>query len=63
MGNGYINFYVNNAYRTDSGEQAIQIKGGDEAFSSGKESDLGEHHYVAINDLQAATNKSLSSGL
>jgi len=63
VGSGHFNFYFNYAYCTDSREQATQIKGGDEAFSSGKVSGLGEHHYVAINDLHAATNKSLSSGL
>ena len=60
-GNNYNNAYFNDAYRTGFGEQAIEIKCGDEAFSSGNVPDLGNHYSVALDDLHATTNKSHSS--
>ena len=55
--------YVNEAYCTGSEENAIEIQGGEQAFSSAKVPDLGDHHYVAINDLHVTMNQSPSSGL
>lgn len=55
-----VNGYNNNAYCIGSGEQTIEMKRGNQAFSSGNvpEVKLGEHHYAAVNDLHASTNHS-----
>ena len=54
--------YVNEAYCTGSEENAIEIQGGEQASPSAKVPDLGDHHYVAINDLHVTMNQSPSSG-
>ena len=60
-GNGYNNnAYINDAYCIGSGEQAIEMKRGNQAFSSGNvpEVKFGEHHYAAVNELHTSTNHS-----
>ena len=56
----YSNVYFNDAYCTGFGEQAIETKGGDEAFSSGNvsQANIGEHYYVAVDNLHAPANHS-----
>lgn len=48
--------YVNEAYCTGFGEEVIEIQGGEQAIPTVKAPDLGEHHYVAINDLHVTMN-------
>lgn len=48
--------YVNEAYCTGFGEQVIEKQGGGQAIPTVKAPDLGEHHYVAINDLHVTMN-------
>ena len=59
--NGYNNnAYFNDAYCIGSGEQAIEMKGDNQALSSGNvpEVKFGEHHYAVVNELHASTNHS-----
>ena len=49
--------YVNEAYCTGFGEEVIETQGGKQAFPTDKVLDLGEHHYVAINDLHVTMDR------
>ena len=52
------NAYLNDAYCIGPGEQEIEMKCGDQAFSAGNVPDFGEHSYAAYNDLYPSSNHS-----
>jgi len=55
-GNGFnSNAHVNEAYCSDPGKQEIEMKCGNQAFSTGSVPDWGQHNFTAANDLLAAS--------
>ena len=52
------NVYLNDAYCVGPGEQDIEMKCCDQAFSAGNVPDFGEHSYAAYNDLHPCSNHS-----
>ena len=52
------NCNLNNAYCIGPGEQDIEMRCVDQAFSTGNVPDFGEHNYPADNDLLASSNRS-----
>ena len=65
--NGYGNVYFNDAYCTGFGEQAIETKSGDQAFSSGnmclKHTFSDSLAVKNSEDVAEPTNETLSSGI
>lgn len=57
--NGFNNnAYINSAYCIGSGEQELEMKRGDQAFSSGNVPDPLEHYYAAVNGPHSSSNHS-----
>ena len=52
------NAYFNDAYCIGSGEQAIEMKYGNQPLSTGNVPDFEKHHCAAVNDLRASSNHS-----
>ena len=52
------NAYFNDAYCIGSGEQVLEMKCGDQAFSSDNVPDPQEHYYAAVNGPHSSSNHS-----